>query len=196
MSRSSRSAQPTQPWAQSSAEPRPKVDFEKLNDEMKFYPSQNFVLTAASVTISEEHVLIVHNTNPKYDETFYTLPGGRKNVDETLHQTAVRETLEETGYSIRLPVGSHQTRATLSQPRGAGEAPTTGFVDSSRQELVNGLTCHTSEPIGMITYQDPLANGCTRLRFFFYALLLGSKREAPACGVPSLFISNCPFPLS
>lgn len=171
-----------------------QVDFNQLNHEMKFFPSHEFVLTAATVTLKDDdNVLIVKNTNPKYDETFYTLPGGRKNLYEALEQAAIRETLEETGYHVRLPSAAIHTRAT--RPRSAGCCPLADQDEChpARPDATAGLPhiregpgptidgviddCN-KEPVGMIMYRDPLAEEpCLKLRFFFYAKLVDPEAE-------------------
>lgn len=175
---------------------RRQVDFEQLDHEMKFFPSHEFVLTAATVTLKDDDsVLIVKNTNPKYNETFYTLPGGRKNLREALEQAAIRETLEETGYHVRLPSAAIHTRAT--RPRSASccplddheaedhpaqpDAGTTGFPparEAPRPTIDGVIDDCSKEPVGMIMYRDPLTEEpCLKLRFFFYAKLVDPGAE-------------------
>lgn len=178
--------------------PRQRLDLEQLNHEMKFTPSHEFVLTAATVTLKDDDsVLIVHNTNPKYDETFYTLPGGRKNLRETLDQAAIRETLEETGYHVRLPSAAIHTRATRPRcccplddqhqderrPAARPTLTTAAGREASRPTIDGVINDCNKEPVGMIMYRDPLAEEpCLKLRFFFYAEVVDPKAEpnAPA----------------
>lgn len=168
---------------------RQQVDFVALDEEMKFLPNRHFALSASTITFRDPgQVLLVRNT--KYNEAFYTLPGGRKDIGEGLEETAVRETYEETGYRVRLPSVSILTRAT--RPRVADRrrrkggpvwdatfAPTafppvhTSTLASAAASTPKDIIadCGT-EPVGMITYNDPLAEGSsTKYRFFFYATL-------------------------
>lgn len=172
------------------SEARPQLDFVALDDEMTFIPNQYFVLCASTVTFREPgQVLIVLNT--KYNEPFYTLPGGRKDIGEALEETAVRETHEETGYHVRLPPISIPTRAT--RPRVAERRrqkhfsplqdpiiPTPTASPLTHASLPADAASTTkdviddfgTEPVGIITYNDPNAEGdCTKLRFFFYAVV-------------------------
>jgi len=180
-----------------SMRPRRRFDLEQLNREMKFMPSHEFVLTAATITLKgEDSVLIVHNTNPKYDETFYTLPGGRNNLRETLDQAAIRETLEETGYHVHLPSAAIHTRATRprcccpldkhrqgeGRPAFGPDFNTTSAAREAPRPMTDGVIddCN-KEPVGMIMYRDPLAEApCLKLRFFFYAELVDSEAQPNA----------------
>ncbi|KAJ4418401.1 hypothetical protein N0V82_005587 [Gnomoniopsis sp. IMI 355080] len=165
-----------------------ELDFVALNEDMSYIPNRHFVLCASTVTFREPgQVLIIRNT--KYNEPFYTLPGGRKDIGEALEATAVRETHEETGYHVRLRPVSIPTRATrprvaerrcrpalplrgsLATPMGsplANESSSSDPMPTSKDVIVASGT----EPVGMITYKDPTADEpCTKLRFFYYATL-------------------------
>lgn len=176
---------------------------------MRFVPNHKFVLTAATVTFREgrtvkegDQVLLVHNINPKYDETFYTLPGGRKNIGEKLEDAAIRETLEETGFRVRVPPASILTRATRDRALEWSRLVNRGWdnrfpqPDSSLKSLTieparaslhsrsgpptirDVINDCSKEPVGMITYSDPLAEGaCMKLRFFFYAILVDADLQ-------------------
>lgn len=172
------------------SEVRQHLDFVALDDEMAFIPNHHFVLSASTVTFREpgQEVLLVRNT--KYQEPFYTLPGGRKDMGEALEETAVRETYEETGYHVCLPSLSIPTRAT--RPRNAERrrrkdcalqdamptptssplaqsSPLVGPASNTTRDVIDDSG---TEPLGMITYSDPLAEGgSTKFRFFFYATL-------------------------
>lgn len=171
------------------SEARQRLDFDALDDEMAFLPNQHFVLTASTITFREKgQVLLVHNT--KYDEgPFWTLPGGRKDIGEALEETAVRETREETGYHVHLPLVSIPTRAT--RPRGAERRrrsasplhdciPTPTASPLAHVSLLADQASTTkdviddvgTEPVGVIIYNDPTAEGtCFKFRFLFYATL-------------------------
>lgn len=57
---------------------------------------------ATVVVIHEERLLGFHARDPFSGEEYFFLPGGRIEDGEEARATAVRETLEETGYRIRL----------------------------------------------------------------------------------------------
>lgn len=60
--------------------------------------SNNRFHSARTVFLKEGKVLLLHTK--KYD--YYTLPGGNQEKGETLEETAVRETREETGYIVNV----------------------------------------------------------------------------------------------
>ncbi|CAN8100405.1 unnamed protein product [Discula destructiva] len=179
-----------------------KIGLDQFDEGMKFLPNHKFVLTAATVTFrGANHVLIVHNTNPKYNETFFTLPGGRKNIGETLETAAIRETLEETGYHVHVPHANIPTRATRSRvsenlhrkwqdrfqlpddlPTSTTSPPVQGCsLVRSASTTSSVVSDRNKEPVCMITYTDSLAD-YTKLRFVFYATLVDADQEphAPA----------------
>lgn len=65
--------------------------------------ASNFVVSCGTVTLDLQHskALFIRWQNPD-GSTELMLPKGRKNVGETLEATALRETLEETGYEATL----------------------------------------------------------------------------------------------
>ncbi|KAJ4386391.1 hypothetical protein N0V93_009286 [Gnomoniopsis smithogilvyi] len=165
-----------------------QLDFVALDDEMTFIPNRHFVLSASTVTFKEPgQVLLVRNT--KYNEAFYTLPGGRKDIGEALEETAVRETHEETGYHVRLPPISIPTRATRPRVTERRRRSNSSLHDCiptpTASPLAHGSLLADSasttkdfiadpgtEPVGVITYNDPTAEGIsTKFRFFYYATL-------------------------
>jgi ADP-ribose pyrophosphatase YjhB (NUDIX family) len=58
-------------------------------------PPLGYISSVRSIVIRGEDVLVVRNA----DET-HVVPGGRREEGETLHQTLIRELLEETGWEI------------------------------------------------------------------------------------------------
>jgi ADP-ribose pyrophosphatase YjhB (NUDIX family) len=63
-------------------------------------PSATSIVVAASafVTDDEGRLLMIRRT----DSGLFALPGGRHELGETLTETAIRETIEETGVKIRI----------------------------------------------------------------------------------------------
>lgn len=74
--------------------------------------SEDFVLSAGAVLIHKTHgmVCIIRSGDKRRG---WLLPKGRKNVGESLEDTAVREVFEETGYRCTLMPLKMHTRATL-----------------------------------------------------------------------------------
>ena len=71
--------------------------------------SNQILLSSSTVAIdcNRDLVLLLYNRQKRE----YLLPKGRKNVGESLHAVAQRETWEESGYSCRLLVHNLPTRA-------------------------------------------------------------------------------------
>lgn len=72
--------------------------------------SEQFVISCGSVTLDLQHskVLVIHWR--KTGE--YFLPKGRKDIGESFEEAAIRETFEETGYSVQLLPLPFKTLAT------------------------------------------------------------------------------------
>ena len=63
-------------------------------------PRPNSIVVAASAFVvdDQERLLMIRRT----DSGLFALPGGRHELGETLTETAIRETVEETGVTIRV----------------------------------------------------------------------------------------------
>jgi 8-oxo-dGTP diphosphatase len=62
--------------------------------------SEKIGIRPATVTIKDGKVLLVKS---KYEENeFYLFPGGGMEFGETIEETAIRETLEETGLKVKI----------------------------------------------------------------------------------------------
>ena len=63
-------------------------------------PRANSIVVAASAFVidDQERLLMIRRT----DSGLFALPGGRHELGETLTETAIRETWEETGVTIRV----------------------------------------------------------------------------------------------
>jgi len=67
-----------------------------------FYVNPRLVVTTLPVNERGEVILIRRGIPPAYD--MWAQPGGFLEIDETVHDAAVRETLEETGLAVE-PLG-------------------------------------------------------------------------------------------
>jgi 8-oxo-dGTP diphosphatase len=63
------------------------------------YPQQPIIAVGAVVVYQERILLIRRGKEPAQGE--WAIPGGRVELGETMHEAATRETMEETGISIR-----------------------------------------------------------------------------------------------
>lgn len=62
--------------------------------------SEKIDVRPATIVIENDKVLVVES---KYgEEEFYLFPGGGIEYGETIEETAIRETLEETGYQVKV----------------------------------------------------------------------------------------------
>lgn len=62
--------------------------------------SEKIGIRPATIIIQENKILLVHS---KYnDQEFFLFPGGGMEFGETIEQTAIRETLEETGIKVKV----------------------------------------------------------------------------------------------
>lgn len=57
--------------------------------------------SARAIVIKDSHILLIKRN--KFGKQYYTLPGGRIEVNETAEAAAVRETLEETTIIVDSP---------------------------------------------------------------------------------------------
>lgn len=73
--------------------------------------SNDFVISCGTVTVDTSNAKVLIIRVRKTGE--YLLPKGRKDIGETLEQTAIRETFEETGFQVKLLPLPLKTRATL-----------------------------------------------------------------------------------
>jgi 8-oxo-dGTP diphosphatase len=63
------------------------------------YPLKPIIAVGAVVVYQERILLIRRGKEPAQGE--WAIPGGRVELGETMHEAATRETMEETGISIR-----------------------------------------------------------------------------------------------
>jgi 8-oxo-dGTP pyrophosphatase MutT (NUDIX family) len=146
-----------------------------------FLPSTAFYLAAGTVTVdpAERKVLILHD--PATDT--YQLPRGRKDWGEGLPATAVRETLEETGYLPRLLAVPLATRATLPPAALADPLhpchPAAGSArfDGAGEVLLPGTARLAEEPFGVMQHYQ--GNGALAVVAWFVGVAdsRGQRRE-------------------
>ncbi|PSR90713.1 NUDIX hydrolase domain-like protein [Coniella lustricola] len=144
---------------------------------MAFHRNADYVISAGTVTFHPRTQDVLVILNKKYGEDIWQLPKGRRNIGEDICDAAVRETYEETGYHVRLSTVRILTRAT--RPRGylppeAGEAPVTTSACGLNQHHQNQIDDLGNEPVGMVTYTDPLTEAgahANKMCFFFLATL-------------------------
>lgn len=69
-----------------------------LNDPQAPKPNSIVIAASAFVCDDDDRLLMIKRT----DSGLHALPGGRHELGETMTETAIRETLEETGLSVEV----------------------------------------------------------------------------------------------
>lgn len=116
------------------------------SESKSLFLSDQFVISCGTVSVDLANSKVLLIRWRKTGE--HLLPKGRKDINETLEETAMRETLEETGMRVRLLPVAIPTLATL--PSGVAEPPET-----------------VTEPIAMT--QRTTADGTLKVIFWFVA---------------------------
>jgi 8-oxo-dGTP pyrophosphatase MutT (NUDIX family) len=118
-------------------------------DSRQILLSDQFVISCGTVTIDPQRSKVLLIRLRTTDE--YFLPKGRKDVGETLEETAKRETFEETGIQVELLPLKINTLATVP----------------SATIATNTITEAVTEPIAMTQRKD--AAGTLKIIFWFVA---------------------------
>lgn len=152
-----------------------------INSESSFYPSQHFIISCGTVTVdpAAAKVLLVYNR----PNGIYQLPKGRKDIGEDgLLATALRETLEETGYAakplrLKIPTRSSQPSGTVN---GGVESQHGTLKVDGAEVPAKGLTTgvRNSEPAGCVHWDDTDAQA-RKIVFFFAAECDSSAAPRP-----------------
>ncbi|RGP64308.1 nudix domain-containing [Fusarium sporotrichioides] len=98
--------------------------------------SDQFVISCGTVTLDVERSKILLIRWRKTDEIF--LPKGRKDVNESLEKTALRETFEETGVQAQLLPAAINTLATTPSSQNCPSGLATEPIAVS-QRMHNGI---------------------------------------------------------
>ena len=114
--------------------------------------SSAFAISCGTVSVNTGKCLALVVLHRKTGE--YLLPKGRKDVNETLEQTAIRETFEETGFPVKLLPVAIPTLATMPTQQRA-----TKISSSVGRALV-------TEPIAVT---QRMTNGILKIIFWYAA---------------------------
>ncbi|KAH7358350.1 hypothetical protein B0T11DRAFT_102764 [Plectosphaerella cucumerina] len=118
-----------------------------LTSESRFLPSHRFIISCGTVTLDRKagKVLLVYNK----PNGIYQLPKGRKDIGEDrLPFTAIRETLEETGYDVQpleLEVPTRSTPVHVAAPIIRAVITTQDTTVDASDNKINGATNGTSK---------------------------------------------------
>lgn len=131
---------------------------EEIDKTIAFRPAKSLGMSCGTVTIdlARAMVLVVWNNRLK----LYQLPKGRRNIDETMLDAALRETYEETGFRVTPLELDVATRATPPQT----EAPGTSQKPA---EITEGYP--SKEFVAACLYPDPQSESEALKIIYFFA---------------------------
>ncbi|KAK0723810.1 NUDIX hydrolase domain-like protein [Apiosordaria backusii] len=140
------------------------LDMDQIDADMKFHPAHEVGISCGTVPLDPEYKQLLIVKNKRLD--IYQLPKGRRDVEEPLFDTALRETHEETGfkpYPLALLV---PTRAQL---------PRRLFPNDEKPPKTEILSDHASkEFIGTCTYRDPQSRSPSDKTVYFWTVTADS----------------------
>ncbi|KAM0717653.1 hypothetical protein Q7P37_007505 [Cladosporium fusiforme] len=113
-----------------------------------------FVLSAGTVTLDPQHrkVLFIQHQNPSSKTIETLLPKGRKDINEPLSRTAIRETLEETGHHVSLLPLPVPTLATTPSNTNNNSTDPSEFLRSPNTEPICVTERTTAEGVRKIIF--------------------------------------------
>ena len=101
--------------------------------------SDSFVISSGTVTLDLRTSKVLLMLHLKTGE--FLLPKGRKNISETLGDTALRETFEETGFTVHLlplPIPTLATRPTTNEDPDVARPDFSTEPIAVQQRMVKG----------------------------------------------------------
>lgn len=131
-----------------------------INSSMEFRPACAFGMSCGTVTLdlTRGRVLLVWNRKLH----IHQLPKGRRNIDESMLNAAIRETYEETGFRVTPLQLNIATRATPPADEQAKEGR-----PERNPDITEGLP--STEFIGACLYPDPQSETESLKTVFYYA---------------------------
>ncbi|KAK1750271.1 NUDIX hydrolase domain-like protein [Echria macrotheca] len=135
----------------------PLVWLERINMSMDFCPADAFVMSCGTVTLdlARSKVLLIWNKRIQ----IYQLPKGRRNIDESMLNAAIRETYEETGIRVtplRLDIATRATPPADEQSN-----------DGANPQVTEGRP--STEFVGACFYPDPQSDKPAFKGVFYFA---------------------------
>ncbi|KXX80888.1 RNA pyrophosphohydrolase [Madurella mycetomatis] len=117
---------------------------DNIDKSMGFRPASAIAMSCGTVTLDlpKAMVLVVWNNRLK----LYQLPKGRRNIDESMLDAALRETYEETGLHVtplQLNIATRATPVRTETPSNVKRNP----------DITEG--CPSTEFVGACLYPDP-----------------------------------------
>jgi ADP-ribose pyrophosphatase YjhB (NUDIX family) len=141
------------------------------------YVNPRLVVTTIPVTDAGEAILLRRGIEP--GRGWWAQPGGFLEVDETVHQAAVRETLEETGLLV-----------TPGELVGLYSRLEAAVVTIAFEAAISGGTARTTpEALEVRAFApDAIPWGEIAFKTSFHAIRDWVRRRAPATAVPADFL--------
>lgn len=139
---------------------------------MSFHSSEATTISCGTVTfdLAQSMILLIWNKQLE----IYQLPKGRKNIDEDMLSTALRETSEETGViatPLRLRIATRATPPSCTVPESSEDHETS--ADDPRNDEVTDNRLST-EFLGCCRYPDPQSTIPAMKVVFFFAATANS----------------------
>ncbi|KAK0703546.1 NUDIX hydrolase domain-like protein [Lasiosphaeria miniovina] len=143
-----------------------------IDASMEFRAADAFVMSCGTVTLDLALGKVLIVWNKKYE--IFQLPKGRRNIDESMLDAAIRETYEETGHKVTPLCLNIATLATLPRDDKSKE-----YVSPKNKDVTDGYL--STDYLGGCVYPDPQAETDTLKAVLFFAAK-GDSTATPVSG--------------
>ncbi|KAL2255949.1 hypothetical protein VTK26DRAFT_2442 [Humicola hyalothermophila] len=140
---------------------------DNVDKTMGFKPASALAMSCGTVTLDLRRAMVLVIWNNRFK--LYQLPKGRRNMDESMFDAAVRETYEETGFRVTPLELEIATRATPSKTEGSGPV-------RKSPDVIEGY--RSKEFIGACLSPDPQSD-TEALKIVYYYAAMADSTAAP-----------------